>query len=349
MRTSFLGALGAAGLAAGLAIGSLPSIAADHLEAPLVQQDGRTDIADLYAFNSPDNPANTVLVMTVNPVAGVLSPETFDKDAQYRFRVDTDGDARHDRTIRVDFGFVRPDGNQPLKVRGMGGFSKGPTEQVLDLAGGGRAYAGTFDDPFFFDFQAFQDQVKAAGGPRTFCDGDETDFFTGLNVSGIVVEIPTVQLTGGATGPVGIWAETSVGAERKDRMGRPAIATALVRDGREDFFNRARPHQDAKRFTEDVKGTLLALSGLDGSGYTDDEAQAITDVLLPDVLTYDPAQKAEYLNGRALTDDVIDLSLTVVTGGFFPDSTPVLTGDCVDANDVPFELSFPYLAAPHGS
>ena len=47
-----------------------PSQAADHLEAPLVQADGRTDINDLYAFQSPEDPSKTVLVMTVNPGFG---------------------------------------------------------------------------------------------------------------------------------------------------------------------------------------------------------------------------------------------------------------------------------------
>src|SRR5689334_12581114 len=64
--------------------------AADHLDAPLVDADGRIDITDVYAFT---HGTNTVLVMNVNPFAGVLSPTTFRPDAEYAFRIDNTGDA----------------------------------------------------------------------------------------------------------------------------------------------------------------------------------------------------------------------------------------------------------------
>jgi hypothetical protein len=43
--------------------------AADHLDAPGLTPPGgsvQTDITDLYAFQSPTNPANSVLVLNVN-------------------------------------------------------------------------------------------------------------------------------------------------------------------------------------------------------------------------------------------------------------------------------------------
>ena len=51
--------------------------AADHLDAPAIEIDGRTDINDLYAFQSPSDSAQTVFITTVNPLAGILSPTTF--------------------------------------------------------------------------------------------------------------------------------------------------------------------------------------------------------------------------------------------------------------------------------
>ena len=48
------------------------------------------------------------------------------------------------------------------------------------------------------------------------------------------------------------------------------------------------------------------------------------------------------LNGRTLAEDVIDLELLVVTGGL--EGNAVLTTDDVDANDVAFPGTFPYLA-----
>jgi len=65
-------ALGASALVAVvvLLVGVAPQFsgAADHLEAPFVQTDGRIDINDVYVFESPSNPDNTVLIMTVNPL-----------------------------------------------------------------------------------------------------------------------------------------------------------------------------------------------------------------------------------------------------------------------------------------
>ena len=212
------GAAAALGLTAAAVAAVNPVEAADHLEAPLVQLDGRTDINDIYAFQSPADPANTVLVLTVNPAAGVLSPTTFDPSGRYRLHIDTDGDAKKDDTIVVKFGEVGPDGDQSISVKGAAGRGRGTVGQELALSSGGRVIAGTYDDPFFFDFQAFQDQVKAAGGPRTFCDGNETDFFAGLNVSAVVLEVPSAALTDGSS-TIGVWAETATEAGRVDRMG----------------------------------------------------------------------------------------------------------------------------------
>ncbi len=66
---------------------------------------------------------------------------------------------------------------------------------------------------------------------------------------------------------------------------------------------------------------------------------------------------AGFPNGRRLTDDVVDISLQAVEGAVKVDSKgaptgvslvkPLATGDKVNANDLPFGKSFPYLALPH--
>ena len=53
---------------------------------------------------------------------------------------------------------------------------------------------------------------------------------------------------------------------------------------------------------------------------------------------------AGYPNGRRLEDDVIDISERVVGGALIGHSLPL--GDGVDANDVPYESTFPYQADP---
>ncbi|MFB7747581.1 MULTISPECIES: DUF4331 domain-containing protein [unclassified Streptomyces] len=58
---------------------------------------------------------------------------------------------------------------------------------------------------------------------------------------------------------------------------------------------------------------------------------------------------AGFPNGRRLTDDVIDISLQAVEGAAQTGQiVPALAdGDQVDANEVPFGTTFPYLALPH--
>ncbi|MGZ4256276.1 MAG: DUF4331 family protein [Gaiellaceae bacterium] len=62
-------------------------------------------------------------------------------------------------------------------------------------------------------------------------------------------------------------------------------------------------------------------------------------MLLPDILTFDTSSSAGFLNGRKLTDDVIDAELGLITNGAVP-------GDCV-ANDSTFLSGFPYLGSPN--
>jgi Domain of unknown function (DUF4331) len=334
-----LAILGVLAVGAALVVAGRGSGAADHLESALVMRDGRTDINDVYVFDAA-RPGQSVLVMTVNPGAGSISGTRFRPRADYEFVVDSNGDAANDHVFRVRFGAVGSDGEQSIEVfRDSRRLALGRTGSRLTLTGGGRAQADLFDDPFFFDLQAFRDQVKGAGGSRTFCDGNEVNFFNGLDVSAIVLQVPTASLGGSE---VGVWGRTRVGDTVIDRMGRPAIATVLIPDGLEDPFNTTHPRQDRKQWQDDVESALLTLSGLDASPYSATQAEDIAEFLLPDILTVDLGAPVAFPNGRALADDVIDPELSIVTGGNFGGSA-VLSSDCV-ANDSAFRTTFPYLA-----
>jgi len=66
---------------------------------------------------------------------------------------------------------------------------------------------------------------------------------------------------------------------------------------------------------------------------------------------------AGFPNGRRLSDDVVDIELQALEGAVSVDKNgaptgvnlvkPLAMGDRVNANDVPFETSFPYVALPH--
>ena len=77
-------------------------------------------------------------------------------------------------------------------------------------------------------------------------------------------------------------------------------------------------------------------------GYSSDEARRVAGTLLPDVLRFDPTRAASYpSNGRALTDDVLDYFLTIITNG-------KVTTDGVGAHSDP-HAEFPYLGPPHSA
>lgn len=292
------------------------SYAADHLDAPALQAagNGDVDVNDLYAFQSPVNADNTVLIMTVNPFAGSMSGTTFGTDVQYELQVDNNSDAVADITYNATF-----DASQNLTLKRNGStIAAGNASSSLSTSGGGMVQAGLFDDPFFFDLAGFQSGFMFTGD----------DAFAGANVSAIVLEVPSSEL-GGPN--IGVWARTVSGGSQVDRIGRPAINTALIPTARKDEFNQSAADQDPVNFGDDVRAAITSLS--DAAN-----AAALTDILLPDVLTFDTSNAGGFLNGRQLADDVIDAELNLLSGG-------AVLGDGVDANDVPFRGAFPYLAA----
>ena len=317
---------------------AIPASAADHLDAPGLTPPGgdtRVDITDVYAFQSPSNPDNTVLVMGVNPLAGVLNDGTFRPGAYYEFKVDSTGDGNEDLTYRVTFSKANESLQQKLtlqKLPGVKGEStmvQGMTGSSIAIPGGGWISAGVYDDPFFFDLNGFL--------ALDFCNPG-SDFFNGLNISAIVLEVPSSWL---GSSSVGVWGRTSVNGTQIDRMGRPAINTVFIPNNplepsgsepsQKNAYNAGKPSFDQRDFRGEVVDTLEIFYGA-GSP----TAQALADFLLPDILTIDTSAATAFPNGRALADDVIDIELGLVTNG-------AITSDCV-ANDSAFSTSFPYLA-----
>ena len=321
-----------------LSLGLTPTInAADHLDGPGVANNGAADITDFYEFSTA-NGQKTVFVLNVNPGAGVLaqSGTTFGPGVQYKIKIDTNGDYKPDVTYMARFGSPNGMGVQSLKLYRNGNLvSNGWTGQDNAVSGGGKVTAGLFDDPFFFDLDAFKGAVLGSGNGRTFCDANTTDFFKGLNVSSIILKIPNSQL-GGNGKNIGSWVTTNVlrkGAwVQADQMGRPAINTVFnnvdVHKTDREAFNTTQPVQEPALFGQHFQDVLTTLGAADPAG--------LTSVLLPDVLTYKTGDTSGFLNGRRLKDDVIDAELNLVTNGG-------VTTDCVD-NDSAISNAWPYLA-----
>ncbi len=118
-----------------------------------------------------------------------------------------------------------------------------------------------------------------------------------------------------------------------DRMGRPAINTVFMKGKEKLMFNRAEPIQDRARFTDNVVHVLEAF------GYSESAALGLAAVLLPDILTYDYSNAGGFLNGRKLTDDVIDIELGLVSNGAVTSDGAGVHTDLLS--------DFPYLGNPH--
>ena len=364
-------AIGVVTVAFMVGLAALPTRAADHLDAPGLTSpggNGRLDITDVYAFQSPTNSANTVLIMAVNPAAGSLSPTDFHPNASYQFLIDENDDAKPDTTIEIEFGKVKG-GKQEveLELEGPAGEAEaeGKTGQDIEInieaddndddgedsddadhnddngedsddQGVGTLRAGLFDDPFFFDLLSFL-AIDLSIPSVPFCEPGDGNFFVDLNVSAIVVEVPSDLL-----GPneIGVWARTVLDGKQIDRMGRPAINTVFIPNNpfepvstepsQKNAFNAGKPHRDQKKFRSEVVDTLELLGN--------PNAESLADILLPDILTVDTSSSAgfEVLNGRQLDDDVIDIELQIILNN-------PLASDCVN-NDSAFTNMFPYLA-----
>jgi Domain of unknown function (DUF4331) len=339
---------------------------ADHLDSPDLTSpamDARVDITDHYAFQKPDDPTRTVLILNVNPLAPTHAGD-FRSDAVYETLVDTNGDAQPDIVFQYTFTAKDDKGDQFATVLRTDMTGVGPTkDRTVSLAvnapvsltaeahvtqgrEGTRFFAGYRSDPFFFDLAGFLHGLQFTG----------SDFFASLNVFGIALEIPNTLL--GSNPKVGIWTRTRIPATMQpdrlvqaDQMGRPAINTVFNHGNDKNLFNVTQP-ADQRTMISTVAPTtgqtllsvfqseLQALSANSPKGqYSADQALAIAQILLPDMLTYDYSSSAGYLNGRRLQDDVIDISLNLVTNG-------KITGDGVGPH-TDYMAEFPYLGRPH--
>jgi hypothetical protein len=122
-----------------------------------------------------------------------------------------------------------------------------------------------------------------------------------------------------------------------DYVGRPAIATVFLPTAQKDAYNVSVPTEHRATYKPSVVNFLTGVAG-----YTAGDADALANVLMPDILTVDLSQPSGYLNGRLPADDVTTASLMLVFGPGTP-----LSDDNVDANDKPYPGTFPYLATPY--
>lgn len=325
------------------------SSAADHRDAPnltFFPASGPThpnpelrslDLNDVYLFRSTSTPSNTVMALTVNPF--VIPGETafFSSVGSYEFVVNNGSDTsatpllRPEITFRCNFTAPRA-GRQEIRVTRVNHvtnrselIARGQTGSNIAIRGGGQLRADLFDDPFFFDFRAFQgdrdgpEGTAFGAGTRDFNDSLKFDFFAGANTGVILLELPTSTLTGGtgaAANVISLWTRTldSAGAQI-DRTAIPAINTVLIRPNRfigpfpgtpnplaptalnfKHQFNLTLPVNDRAVWGEEARRSLGVVPANPsatpptpqrGFGSSPERAAILADLLLPDILTFD--------------------------------------------------------------
>jgi hypothetical protein len=307
--------------------------------------DARLDFTDLYAFPKPGDAGKSILIMNMHPSAGVNPPGPttdvpFATEAVYELRIDTNGDSVADIAYRVRFASAKGGGQtatlrriEGAQATGMGDDGQVIIEESLvstgletrvTEAGGYRFFAGWRSDPFFFDVQGALNNLQFTGD----------DYFTDKDVCSIVLEVPNSAL-----GPkkMGLWVRTVDGASGKwvqaDRGARSNQTPFLA--GEQNAAYLAAEPADDDRFIP-VFAHALEHAG----GYTPAEATRVAGTLLPDVLPYDPSKPASYpVNGRALTDDVVDFFLPLPSNG-------KVTQDKVGPHK-DLLAAFPYVGPPH--
>jgi hypothetical protein len=308
---------------------------------------GMLDSTLLTCMPSPSlgNTSKSILIMNVHPSFGVNPPgpttdEPFATEAVYELKIDTNCDAIADIAYRVRFSSDQS-GAQTATLRRVEGeqatgtgdegktivegapVSTGPDAHVTE-AGDYRFFAGWRGDPFFFDVNGALNNLQFTGD----------DYFTDKDVCSIVLEVPNSAL--GAK-KIGLWARTLDGASGKwvqaDRGAR-TNQTPFLAGEQNAAYLAAEPADDA-RFVP-VFAHALEHAG----GYAPAEATRVAGTMLPDVLHYDPTRPASYPdNGRALTDDVVDFFLPLLSNG-------KVTQDKVGPHKDLLTV-FPYVGAPH--
>jgi hypothetical protein len=338
---------------------------------------GERDVNDVYVFEG-SNSSRTVLAMTTNPAVNIPSVQPmpyFGDDVRYVINVDRNGNNLVDLAYVFRFGEADGDGDQDYTVTRYTGLNATSLKSGIKIGwgstggtgigtarDGAKVFAGVRSDPFFFDLTGFIGTVFGIGeDDLEILDGNSSDFFEGLNTNAVVIELPDDAL---GSSDIGVWGTTSYwnGSSwvKADQMGRPAINTVFntfivdpAPGAAKNLFNTTlpsnQPTADGGRFRTNIIQTLTAINGYLGTtafGCTDYDAVTagvIADILLPDLLTYDTTDDADFsaLNGRALADDVIDFELGLTTNG-------CVTSDGENADAHTDYLSvFPYLGVPH--
>jgi hypothetical protein len=337
-----------------------------HFDTPTAQEDPRINVCDFYLFRG--RPGTAVMALTVNPDAGGAAPDTFRDEGLYAFRFDLNGDSVEEMTFKVKFNppehvggdehkhtqsfeVRRATGAEALKGSGGEIIATGRTGEIVQADNGVTAFAGLAPDLFAGDaaaLHAFQDGLHKENRFAAEAFQNRKNFFARKNVTAIVLEVPTALI---GKGTVHAWATASLYGHAPEvqvsRWGLPLITHVFMPDPamREDY-NRTTPSNDVTRFGPQIGRIAEKLSRLAASAAnSNDYARQLTARLCPTTLPYELDTPAAFnfagFNGRPLTDDVMDVILTLAS------DTALSDGVAPDRSRT--RGDFPYFGEPYSA
>ncbi len=303
--------------------------------------DPQVDITDLYVFRKPDETSKTIFILNVNPFAPTQA-QSFSAEGSYELKIDTNADAYADIAFHIRFSpavgaqqsatIYRVSGHAAQQTGAVGEPIIRDAPVALDgqvlatTAGEYRFFAGLRSDPWFADVDGVFNQFQFTGH----------DTFAGKNILGMVLEVP--NQTFGQQTQLGVWARTVAlvhgELHQVDQVGRPLVTAGFNPTPEEQ-------HEFVSTFPEEQRDRFLPkfAAALQKAGYDETEAAKTAQDLLPDILPYDFSRETRYPNGRLLTDDLLDIMLSLLTHGH-------VTGDGVGPHSDLLD-AFPYLGSPY--
>jgi len=267
--------------------------ASDHLDSPATVANPQADIADVYAWTSPDR-KHLNLAMTIQG-------HSFSDKIDYAIHIDSGNAFGHTTSstsivchfarateVRCELGSADSVNGDPTNLKGLEG------KQHLI-----RLYAGLRDDPFYNNIKglvsAYQtagaaiksgarvdaggcahfdpDTVKAIHEQMTHTDGGPAqNFLYKWSVSAIVISVNLRAVTTGGK-VLAVWGSTASGGKQLDRMARPFVVNTLLGIApfstddasglRREEYNAALP-ADWAQFVAELRKSLAVQDALDG-------------------------------------------------------------------------------------
>lgn len=159
------------------------------------------DITDFYAWHKDDGKIVAIIGFAGLAEAGM--PATYDDSVLYGIHIDNTGDGVANEDVWIRFGKNAAD-EWGVKVMGLAADPViGPVGTTIDAPLGLRVYAGSRDDPFFFDLEGFTETLMTA----TLAFDSTRDTFAQTNVTAIVVEI-SIDAVAAGNDNISMWATT---------------------------------------------------------------------------------------------------------------------------------------------